>query len=215
MSLRPHIRPFAWIVALWLLGSLLLPAWANSDAVFAFMFVAPGLIMVALLILGIAWLAVPIAAAALIRRRFRERRYAAVAACSVVLLAAFPLAYRCREVSAFLRFQWEKPAYDDVVADAVAGLCTEAELKRWHAHIVDIDCDAPVLVVFNWGSFLSVWRGVVYDASDQIMKEPSKRDAAWQKRGAGELLGCSQAEHRLGGHYYLASGDFTSGEPCE
>jgi hypothetical protein len=215
MNLRPRICPFVGIAAVWLAASLILPAWANTNATFAFMFVAPGLVMVALLILGIAWFAVPIAAAILALRRFRETRYAAFAACSVMVLAAFPLAYRCREASAFLRFQWEKPAYDGVVADAVAGRCAEAELKRWHARIVDIDCDAPVLVVFNWGSFLSVWRGVVYDASDQIMKEPSKRDAAWQKRGAGELLGCSQAERQLGGHYYLASGDFTSGGPCE
>lgn len=210
-----HIQPFAWIVALWLIGSLLLPAWANSDAVFAFMFVAPGSIMVALLILGCAWLAVPIAAAALIWRRFWERRYAAAAACSVVLLAAFPLAYRCREISAFLRFQWEKSAYEAVVADALAGRCTETELKRWHAGIADIDCAPPVLVVFNWGSFLSAWRGVVYDASDQVALAPNKRDATWQAKGTGELLGCSQAELALGGHYYLASGDFTSGEPCE
>ena len=70
---------------------------------------------------------------------------------------------------------------------------------------------------FFWGGFLSVWHGVVYDATDQIILAPSKRSAAWQATKTGGLLGCSGTDRPLGDHYYLASGDFvgTGGGPCE
>jgi hypothetical protein len=215
VNLPSRIRPFAWIVALWLVGSLLLPAWANSDIVFTFMFVAPGLIMVMLLVFAICWLAVPTAAAMFARRRLREGRWASAAMYLVVVLAAFPLAYGGRGASILLRFQLQRPGYGSTVAEAMAGRCAAANTKRWHDEVRDFDCNPPVIVVFIWGSFLSVWRGVVYDASDQITLAPNKREAAWQAKGTGELLGCSQAELALGGHYYLASGDLTTGEPCE
>jgi len=72
-------------------------------------------------------------------------------------------------------------------------------------------------VNFFWGGFLSVWHGVVYDATDQIILAPSKRSAAWQATKTGGLLGCSGTDRPLGDHYYLARGDFvgTGGGPCE
>jgi hypothetical protein len=71
-----RIQPFAWIVALWLVASLLLPAWANSDVMFTFTFVPPGLTMVMLLVFATCWLSVPTAAAVLARRRLKEGNWA-------------------------------------------------------------------------------------------------------------------------------------------
>ena len=83
-----------------------------------------------------------------------------------------------------------------------------ADANRHGDAIDGIDCHDPVIVIFPWGGFGSIWHGVVYDASDEIAKPPQDRSAGWKATPIGKQLSCTGAKLSLGDHYYRASGDY-------
>lgn len=128
--------------------------------------------------------------------------------CLLPVAAAF-LFFTGASDGEILRFQLEKPAYLRVVADAAAGKCSTEDRKRWQVQIDALDCTDPITIIFIWGGFGSTWNGVVYDAADQIVKRPPERSAIWRCRDIGKLLSSSGASRALGGHFYLAGGDYS------
>ena len=110
-----------------------------------------------------------------------------------------------------LRFYVTRAAYERAVADAIVGKCSLDDRKRWNVPVDAIDCQSPVTIVFIWTGMGSLWRGVVYDGGDEIDKPPGMRSSLWKHREIGSMLSCSGSNRAMGGHFYLASGDYASG----
>jgi hypothetical protein len=202
------IRRLPWIAAFWLVASIMIPAWTISDVPMTFLLVAPGLIAVILLVVGVCWITLPVYGAIQARRALKGKRYAAASLWSALPIAALLLVLWGREASVFLRFEMEKPAYERIIADAQSGHCSPRSWGSWGFRVVQGECRQPLIIVFRWGGALSNWQGIVYDADDQIDKPVGQRDAVWKATEAGTLLSCSDAYMALGGHYYRAGGDF-------
>jgi len=163
------------------------------------------------------WAALPAAAIPIAVRRLIQGRYGAALLWSMLPIAAILLWVFGGAFESLVRFHLNKPTYDAIVTDAEAGRCTALDRRSWHAEVDVAHCGAPIVLVFLWGGFLSGWHGVVYDTTDQIILAPRERNAAWQGSDFGGILGCSKAYRTLGGHYYLARGDYvqSGSPPCE
>ena len=203
LRIRGAHRIFGIVCGVWLLGSVVLPAWGMLDNPFSLLVLLPVLLLVGP--------AVPVGALLLGIKRFRKGRYRSGLGWLTILAASILLCFHGRSLGETLRFQWNKPSYDRVVADARAGRCAKADQKHWNVDIDAVDCSDPVTVIFVWDGFLSMWNGVIYDAGDQIAKTSRDRSPAWKNRAIGHLLSCSGTSRSLGGHYYLAGGNYTSG----
>ncbi len=107
-----------------------------------------------------------------------------------------------------IHFWLNKARYDRIVSDVILGRCSQEDSRGWKATIVATECRAPAIIAFEHDRMLSVWRGIVYDASDEIAKPPHERSAAWKSRDVAELIGCSEVRVAFGGHYYAVSGEF-------
>ena len=65
--------------------------------------------------------------------------------------------------------------------------------------------DGPRLVVFPWGGWAGLAeRVMVYDESDEIVQEESKRSTAWKKRIERTDLVCRFVAVHMEGHFYKA-----------
>jgi len=86
----------------------------------------------------------------------------------------------------WIRFQVEKPGY-------------WAKINQLNPD------DGPRLAVFPWGGWGGLGeRVMVYDESDEILLEDSKRSAAWKKRIERTDLVCSFVAVPQEGHFYKA-----------
>lgn len=85
-----------------------------------------------------------------------------------------------------IRFQTEKPGYWEKINQ------------------LNPD-DGPRLAVFPWGGWAGLGeRVMVYDESDEILLEESKRSAAWKKRSERTDLVCRFVAVPHEGHFYKA-----------
>jgi len=190
-----------WMGSIWLLVSLsvsLAAAYGFPRLMVAFAMVGQSRwIYISLWSTVAVWLLFRALTILLLERRLAGLRWIGI----VVLgaLAVWPGAF----VGERLRFYTTKYAYDRVIRDAEAGLCTD---RKWSAPVDLLDCEKPVVVTFGWGGFGSSWFGVVYDAADEIAKPAKERSAPWKAREIGNMLSCSGVGTGLGGHYYLAGG---------
>jgi hypothetical protein len=195
---------------LWLVGSLLgILAWSFFDVV-RFGYAILEAILGTWLPVAI-WLLVPAFSLGQFIRLLILRDVKFALKWSVPAIVAACIFIDGADAGEYLRFEFYKATSQRVVADAAAGRCSTEDRKRWHADIDDIDCTNPVTAIFAWGGFGSSWYGVIYDATDQIVKAAPDRPMAWKHREIGSLLSCSGAGKALGNHFYLAGGNYTSG----
>jgi len=194
---------FGFLCATWVFVSLAVPA--------------SGGVMPLLFVLGLsgafwfavaAWIAVPAVAAAVIIRLLWVRRYRAAAGWSLVPAVGVLLVLYGIDLGDMIHFWLNKARYDRIVSDVILGRCSHEDSRGWKATIVATECQAPAIIAFEHDRMLSVWRGIVYDASDEIAKPPHERSAAWKSRDVAELIGCSEVRVAFGGHYYAVSGEF-------
>ena len=158
----------------------------------------------------IAWIAVPAVGAVVSVMRLRARRYRSAALWSLVPAMGVVLVLYGVDIGDAIHFWFYKGRYDRIVSDVVAGRCSAEDRRAWGATLIDYECRSPVIVIFEHDGMLSSWRGIVYDASDEIAKPRDQRSAAWENRDIAAFIGCSEASVALGGHYYAVSGDFGS-----
>jgi hypothetical protein len=219
-KLRPSVltRIFAIACAIWLVGSLVIPALPISEGLFFTVVLRPVFLVGSfwpamtawvLWLPMAAWAAIPAGAALFAAKRLTRRRYKAAAGWTAfAALGALVMSYGSF-LSDALRFQFQKRAYDRVVEDAHAGRCTAEDRQKWNVAIDEWHCSDPVVIIFVWGRFASMWHGVVYDAADEFTKPPTERSTEWKQRPIGALLSCSGVKMPLGGHYYRAGGHYT------
>jgi len=82
-----------------------------------------------------------------------------------------------------------------------------AKYPHYHSEISALPADEPRLFVDNWGGFLSVSHGLVYDESDEITKPMAERSEAWKKRADRTEAECVYGYMPIGGHFYLVGFD--------
>lgn len=157
-------------------------------------------IVIALLI----WVSVPAAAFLWSIQRACQRRWCSAASWVAIPCLAVIMFVWGQEVTGVVRFIWNKPTYDREVASAHANRCVRAAGSSVDAK----DCSSPVAIAFEWDGFLNSWNGLIYDETDQIALQPEQRSPAWKAGDVGSMMGCSSADLALGGHYYLASGNY-------
>ncbi|WP_145616647.1 MULTISPECIES: hypothetical protein [Nitrospirillum] len=62
----------------------------------------------------------------------------------------------------------------------------------------------PRLAIIEWGGFIAMTIGVVYDESDEIGLPRSQQSTTWNDRAAGSELSCGYAVNAaVGDHFYL------------
>jgi hypothetical protein len=62
---------------------------------------------------------------------------------------------------------------------------------------------APRFASFPWGGWAGLaLRSMIFDESDEILLDDSKRSAAWKKRVAGSELTCHFMAEHMEGHFY-------------
>jgi hypothetical protein len=145
--------------------------------------------------LPLIWLAfLPWALVAAIASCLRRAVVDAALACSVLIIAVL-VVLEGRYVGDFVRFQIERPHYVAALAAARSGHVSKD---------LAIAVDPPMLAYFEWGAFLSISYGVVYDQTDEIAKEPEERSDGWSGSRASDVLDCPADVRALGGHFYAA-----------
>ncbi|MGH7033159.1 MAG: hypothetical protein ACREFL_05470 [Stellaceae bacterium] len=229
---------FALLCILWIAASVLLPLLGFFDSVVFddLAFAAVWLLLPFLWVLsaggdpstqwwilpglywfGIAvWAFIPLVALAIALRALRQDRIRRSILYTCVPVAAVTLFLIGREGLDIFRFRLHQSAYDEVVAQIKSGACPLAKDFKSSIAVDEIGCN-PVTIMFPWHVVTLLgnsWRGVVYDASDEIAKPPSGRSQLWQRREIGNALSCSHVDHPLGDHYYLASGDYAVFPGC-
>ncbi len=107
-----------------------------------------------------------------------------------------------------LVFRSRLPAYRQFLTGTAEGRCSPSDAWQLGIHLDALACDKPQLFVFPWGGFLSAWQGAIYDETDEIAKLPEKRSPEWKSREAARLLSCIGVDRAVGGHFYIASGNF-------
>jgi hypothetical protein len=137
--------------------------------------------------------ALSVAILALSRRAWRRAAVAAIYPALVLLTVFLPGSVKqvCNEVADVARFACLRSFYERQVA----------QLPR----------DQHRLAVFEMGGSFAATRGIVYDESDQILRDPARQSPDWKKRADMTELGCPYVASRLPGppgwsrHWYLAS----------
>jgi hypothetical protein len=162
------------------------------------------------------WYAIPTIFLFDFLRSLLSRNITHAAGSLVLPIAAILLFQTGTETAADIRFRVNKSSYERVVADAMAGHCSDDDRQKWSVPIDGIDCHAPPLIVFIWFGMGSLWSGVIYDAADQITQSPAARSDTWKHGPVGIQLSCSEAVKDLGNHFYFAQGNYSSGpHDCE
>jgi hypothetical protein len=202
------------IPLLWLIGSIVAVLMSSFSDLLRLSIVLTQVFLGEWLLLAV-WAVVPAISLVWAVRLALAGRVKHALGWSILPVAAILIYFDGAAAGDNLRFQVEKPAYQRVVADAAAGKCSMEDRKRWQVQIDAIDCTDPITIIFIWGGFGSIWNGVVYDAADEIVKPPPERSAIWKCRDIGKLLSWSGASQALGGHFYLAGGDYSSDPDCE
>jgi hypothetical protein len=202
------IRIFAAVCVIWLcVTALLVAALRTYDGMFFFTMVL-GIFLIPI------WAIVPVAAIVLAIRRTMVRQYRAALSWLSVPIAAVLLCYGAWSVAESARFWLDKTSYNRVLADALAGKCSDENRRTWDLAVDMIDCRQPIVIVFSWGGFAGAWHGVVYDASDEIENPPEMRSDTWKNRKIGMLLSCTGTIRQLAPHFYSVGGYETSGNHC-
>jgi hypothetical protein len=192
----------------WLIASLVVPALPVWETISLYTIIFSVFYVGELWPAIAIWALLPVVAIAVALKQLATGRHRSAGAWLLVPVAGLLIFFYGGEVSDFARFRLTKGAYDRVISDARAGHCDAADLNHRGAGTDELDCRAPVIVVFPWGGFGSIWHGVVYDASDEIAKQPRHRSAVWNATPIGKHLACSGVNFALGDHYYRASGDY-------
>jgi hypothetical protein len=195
----------AFVVAAWALLTIAVPAAGMFKSLLFVLALSGGLWWAVAM-----WLAVPGAGIVAALVMLWKRHYRGAALCSLVPAIGVLLVLYAFDVGDIVHFRLYKGRYDRVVSDVVAGRCSAEDRRGWKAMTISYECQPPAIVVFERDRVLSSWRGIVYDATDEIEKPPSQRSAAWKNRETASWLDCSQPSLVLGGHYYSVSGDFGS-----
>jgi hypothetical protein len=196
---------FAFLVVAWALLTTAVPATGMSKSFLFVLALSGGLWWVVAM-----WLAVPAAGIVAALVMLWKRRYRGAALCSLVPAIGVLLVLYAFDIGDIVHFWLYNGRYDRVVSDVVAGRCSAEDRRGWKAATISYECQAPAIVAFERDSVLSSWRGIVYDATDEIAKPPTQRSAAWKNRETASWLDCSPASLALGGHYYAFAADFGS-----
>jgi len=192
---RRH-RCFAVICGLWTAATVVAIAASGTDVVFFVIFAA-------WFVPVIIWIAIPLWAAKLSVSELRAGDYRRAVNWAFIPAFAVGAVLQGGAAGTALRFALERPRYDAVIQDMAAGNCASDELRRRHNVDIDnIDCRPPFVVIFLWDGFITMWRGVVFDGSDEITKPDDKRSLEWRGSAAAEQLKCAGITHYLGDHYY-------------
>lgn len=195
----------AFLVAAWALLTIAVPAAGLWMPLLFVLALSGGLWWIVAM-----WLAIPAAGIVAALVMLWKRRYRDAALCSLVPGIGVLLVLYAFDIGDIIHFRLYKGRYDRVVSDVVAGRCSAEDRRGWKAATISYECQPPAIVAFERDRVLSSWRGIVYDATDEITKPPNQRSAAWKKRETASWLDCSQPALALGGHYYAFSGDFGS-----
>lgn len=166
--------------------------------------------------LFVAWLLIPIIAGIYAFRAQVAGQRRLAAKWSLVPILAIGAIFFGIPVSGIIRFSFEYSGYRRVVDDVRHDKCSAEDRKNWTTVPEFADCEAPPLILFDWGGLGSSWNGIIYDASDEISKQSHDRSASWKGRDVGSLLSCSGSSVSLTHHFYLAGGSFsTSPNECD
>jgi hypothetical protein len=150
---------------------------------------------------SISWLLVPVFASVLAAVRFWQARYwmaGRLLLLPILCVVVFWYGYAWGDR---VWFELHRPTYEKAVAEFTSGSCQSVDWVHFQPKIGQLDCGPPIVAVFEFGSFLSMWHGVVYDQSDELAKETGKRSAGWTNRPAASWLSCSDVYQNLDGHY--------------
>jgi hypothetical protein len=82
-----------------------------------------------------------------------------------------------------------------------------AMLPIYLIEISKLPTDEPRFMFQDWGGFLAVSRGVVYDASDEITRPATERSDAWKRRAALTDANCVYGYTPIFGHFYFVGHD--------
>lgn len=201
---RSGPRSFVWLCVLWVAMTGFIAVTSDYYDLW-FFFV---MLFVFMVIPALLWLCVPIVAVVLAIKRFRMRRIKAALGWLLVPVSAAAVSALGHAFGDVVMFQIHKSAYERIVEDASSGHCSVADRALWPVLVDLTNCRAPVIVVIPWVGFLSVWHGVIYDASDEISKPPEERSIEWKASPTGKALQGSGAWKALGDHYYLGGGSY-------
>ena len=144
------------------------------------------------------WLVWPVVALVRMGRHWWRGRWVAGAPWGLFPLIAASAIVAPEHVSTDYLFWMRRMTYDRVVSDAEHNGC----VTNIRGVVDGIDCQGPIVAVFPWTGFGAIWRGVVYDGSDEIVLEPDQRSEPWRSRRTGPEIECAMVIQPLGGHYY-------------
>jgi hypothetical protein len=195
---------FPWVCAVWIAVT------ESISVAFDYHLIGPQIIFLGVVTVfpAVLWAAIPTSALVLGVKRLLQHRYRVGIGWLLVPAMAAAFAVPANELGDTLLFRLQRPSYDAIVADAAAGRCSSAERLARAAQVAFVSCTVPVTLVVPWGEFVSIWFGVVYDATDEIAKPLPLRSTRWRSTRAGEALdnAHTRSMRSLGNHYYLATG---------
>ena len=129
------------------------------------------------------------------------KRWGGAALCAIPIAIGILVVLYGRLAGEVLHFRLKKQEYERIVSAAVDGRCEAARaMSPSPRYYADVYCEHPIVVIFPWGGYSSLWYGVVYNEDDDI------HSTATSKSEARMWLSCSVATASLGGHYFLAGG---------
>jgi hypothetical protein len=161
--------------------------------------------------LSLPWIVTPLAALALSLVRLFQRDYWAAGRLLLFPILTVCLFWYLKIGGDRVWFELHRPCFDKAIAKLAGDNCASADWITSNLMIDAADCGPPMIVVFEFGGFLSMWHGVVYDQSDEFAKPAEQRSESWKKNKSSECLACSIARWNPESHFYLASG---SVGPC-
>jgi hypothetical protein len=183
-------RVFRSAVALWIIMTAFycFGAFIDDGTIFLIAIASPPML--------VFWVAVVMWAIGLAIGRVWRRLYRSALVAALVPMLAIGTLLHGRDLGDVVRFQIERPSYVAEIAAARSGDRHEQ---------IEVAVGPPMVAFLPWGGFLSTFRGVVFDETDEIAKPLSVRLAAWGDREIpAELKSCPGDVLAVGGHFYIA-----------
>jgi hypothetical protein len=153
--------------------------------------------------LMLAWAAAGLWAAILTFRHVRRRAWRTAAMTAVLPVAVLSMCLRftdlihfCNDAGDVIHFLVRRPAY-------------LATIRAMPAN------GEPRLHVFELGGMIRASRGLVYDESDEVVREPSQQSPGWKKRAEHSALSCDGYYARpFPGHFAFTQHWYLASFPC-
>lgn len=183
-------RVFRSAVVLWIIMTAFycFGAFIDDGTIFLIALASPPML--------VFWVAVVIWAIGLAIGRVWRRLYRPALVAALVPMVAIGTLRHGRDLGDVVRFEIERPSYVAEIAAARSGIRHEQ---------IEVGVGPPMVAFLPWGGFLSTFRGVVFDETDEIAKPLPVRLAAWGDREIpAELKWCSGDVLPVGGHFYIA-----------